>query len=229
MYAIYINTHNMCAHQYIYRHINVFSVLLLYLVWVQGEVCIQQLPGVVVRFALVDLVGGVSDLYVHGPVGHPLVLEALGPTRYWGCCHDLNQLWEKPERSAVGREVRPRTRERKVNIRALNSGPLKDRCAGFRHIPQFSFTLRETFMLLWNTVDGQRDRQNQNSDERPTPNPAHRSRHKANQEDRSQRYNHELSYGIYQRYSATMKTSPKTCNTTSISLNNRQEWREKNL
>lgn len=51
-----------------------------YLVWVQSEVCIQQLPGVVVGLALVDLVGGVSDLDVHGPVGHPLVLEALGPT-----------------------------------------------------------------------------------------------------------------------------------------------------
>lgn len=155
---------------------------MLYLVWVQSEVCIQQLPGIVVRFALVDLVGGVSDLYIHGPVSHPLVLEALGPTRYWGCCHYLNQLWEKPERSAVGHEVRPRTRERKVNIRVLNSGPLKDQCAGFRHIPRFSFTLRETFMLLWNTVDGQRDRQNQISDERPTPNPAHRSRHKVNQD-----------------------------------------------
>lgn len=54
--------------------------LVFYLVWVQSEICIQQLPGVVVRLALVDLVGGVSDLYIHGPVGHPLVLEALGPT-----------------------------------------------------------------------------------------------------------------------------------------------------
>lgn len=57
-------------------------VLVLHLVWVQREVCVQQLPGVVVRLPLVDLVGGVSDLHVHGSVGHPLVLEAFGPARW---------------------------------------------------------------------------------------------------------------------------------------------------
>lgn len=51
----------------------------LNLVWVQCEVCIQQLSGIIVRLALVDLVGRVSDLYIHGPIGHPLVLESLGP------------------------------------------------------------------------------------------------------------------------------------------------------
>lgn len=51
----------------------------LNLVWVQCEVCIQQLSGIIVRLALVDLVGRVSNLYIHGPIGHPLVLESLGP------------------------------------------------------------------------------------------------------------------------------------------------------
>lgn len=51
----------------------------LHLVWVQREVCIQKLPGIVVRLPLVDLVGRVSNLHVHGPVSHSLVLEALGP------------------------------------------------------------------------------------------------------------------------------------------------------
>lgn len=49
-----------------------------YLIRVQSKVSIEQLPGVVVRFALVDLVSGIADLNVHGPVGHPLVLEAFG-------------------------------------------------------------------------------------------------------------------------------------------------------
>lgn len=53
--------------------------IFLYLVWVQREVCVQQLPGVVIRLPLVDLVGRVSNLDIHGPVGHPLVLEPLGP------------------------------------------------------------------------------------------------------------------------------------------------------
>lgn len=51
-----------------------------YLIWVQCEVCVQQLASVVVRLTLIDFVGGVPDLHIHGPVGHPLVLEALGPT-----------------------------------------------------------------------------------------------------------------------------------------------------
>lgn len=55
--------------------------IFLYLVWVQREVCIQQLPGVVIRLALVDLVGRISNLNIHGSVGHPLVLKALGPTQ----------------------------------------------------------------------------------------------------------------------------------------------------
>lgn len=55
--------------------------IFLYLVWVQREVCVQQLPGVVVGLALVDLVRRVSNLNIHGPVGHPLVLEALSPTQ----------------------------------------------------------------------------------------------------------------------------------------------------
>lgn len=53
--------------------------IFLYLVWVQREVSVEQLPGVLIRLALVDLVGGVSYLNIHGPIGHPLVLEALGP------------------------------------------------------------------------------------------------------------------------------------------------------
>lgn len=55
--------------------------IFLYLVWVQREVCVQQLPGVVIGLALVDLVRRVSNLNIHGPVGHPLVLEALSPTQ----------------------------------------------------------------------------------------------------------------------------------------------------
>lgn len=48
------------------------------LVGVQGKVSIQQLPHVVVGLPLVHFVRGVPDLHVHGAVGHPLVLEALG-------------------------------------------------------------------------------------------------------------------------------------------------------
>lgn len=59
--------------------------IFLYLVWVQCEVCVQKLPGVVIRLALVDFVGRVSNLNIHGPVGHPLVLEALGPTQNIKC------------------------------------------------------------------------------------------------------------------------------------------------
>lgn len=66
---------NVCI--YIY----VCLVLFLHLLWVQREVCVQQLSGVVIWLALVDLVGRVSNLYIHGPVGHPLVLEALCPTQ----------------------------------------------------------------------------------------------------------------------------------------------------
>lgn len=50
-----------------------------YLIRVQSKVSIEQLPSVVVWFALVDLVGGIADLDVHCSVGHPLVLEAFGP------------------------------------------------------------------------------------------------------------------------------------------------------
>lgn len=59
----------------------VTSGIFLYLVWVKREVCVQKLPGIVIRLALIDLVGRVSNLHIHGPVGHPLVLEALGTTK----------------------------------------------------------------------------------------------------------------------------------------------------
>lgn len=49
-----------------------------HLVRVQGEVCVQQLPHIVVGLPLVHFVGGVPNLHVHGTIRHPLVLEALG-------------------------------------------------------------------------------------------------------------------------------------------------------
>lgn len=72
--------HHLCLCVCLYECMS--SFLAFYLVWVQGEVCVQQLPGVVVRLSLVDLVGRVSYLHIHGPIGHPLVLEALCPTQH---------------------------------------------------------------------------------------------------------------------------------------------------
>lgn len=70
----------MCRDENICVYISMAGIF-LYLVWVQREVCVQQLPGIVIRLAFVDLVGRVSNLHIHGPIGHPLVLEALGPTQ----------------------------------------------------------------------------------------------------------------------------------------------------
>lgn len=50
------------------------------LVRVKGEIGIQQAPDVVGLSTFVHLVGRVSDLHIHGPIGHPLVLEALSPS-----------------------------------------------------------------------------------------------------------------------------------------------------
>lgn len=71
----------MCAGVRTDVYTSAHLVFFSYLVWIQREVCVQQLPGVVIGLALIDLVGGVSNLHIHGPVGHPLVLEALGPVQ----------------------------------------------------------------------------------------------------------------------------------------------------
>lgn len=124
--------------------------LWLYLVRVQGEVCIQQLPGVVLGLALVDLISGVSDLHVHGPVGHPLVLEALGPARH------------------SGSRLHPATGE----ARAARAGPTQAEGARGRldsgaSVQDFVSNCREAFttrLMLEHGGRGQRGRHNQSSD-----------------------------------------------------------------
>lgn len=48
-----------------------------HLIWIQGEVGVQQLSRIIIRLAFVNLVCRVPDLDVHGSIGHPLVLESL--------------------------------------------------------------------------------------------------------------------------------------------------------
>lgn len=48
-----------------------------HLIRIEREFRVQQLPCVVVRLAFVNLIRRVSDLDVHGTVGHPLVLESF--------------------------------------------------------------------------------------------------------------------------------------------------------
>lgn len=50
------------------------------LVRVKGEIGIQEAPDIIRLSTFVHLVGGVPDFHIHGPIGHPLVLEALGPS-----------------------------------------------------------------------------------------------------------------------------------------------------
>lgn len=49
------------------------------LVRVKGKISIQETPDVIGFSTFIHLIGGISDLHIHGPVGHPLVLEALSP------------------------------------------------------------------------------------------------------------------------------------------------------
>lgn len=51
----------------------------VYLVRVKGKIGIQEAPDIVGLSTFVHLVGGVPDFHIHGPIGHALVLEALGP------------------------------------------------------------------------------------------------------------------------------------------------------
>lgn len=50
------------------------------LVRVKGKIGIQEAPDIVGLSTFVHLVGGVPDFHIHGPIGHALVLEALGPS-----------------------------------------------------------------------------------------------------------------------------------------------------
>lgn len=50
-----------------------------YLVRVKGKISTQEAPDVIGLATFIHLIGGISNLHVHGPVGHPLVLEALSP------------------------------------------------------------------------------------------------------------------------------------------------------
>lgn len=50
-----------------------------YLVRVKGKISIQEAPHIVGLSTFIHLVGRVSDFHIHGPIGHPLVLEALSP------------------------------------------------------------------------------------------------------------------------------------------------------
>lgn len=47
------------------------------LIWVQSKVWIQQLPSIVIRVSFIDFIGWISNLYIHGSIRHPVVLEAL--------------------------------------------------------------------------------------------------------------------------------------------------------
>lgn len=50
------------------------------LVRVKGKISIQEAPHIVGLSTFIHLVGRVSDFHIHGPIGHPLVLEALSPS-----------------------------------------------------------------------------------------------------------------------------------------------------
>lgn len=53
------------------------SGLPAHLVRVQSKVSIQEAPHIIRFPAFIHLISGVPNLHVHGPIGHPLVLEAL--------------------------------------------------------------------------------------------------------------------------------------------------------
>jgi hypothetical protein len=50
------------------------------LVRVQGKVSIQEAPDIIRVSTFIHLIGGIPNLYIHGPICHPLVLEALSPS-----------------------------------------------------------------------------------------------------------------------------------------------------
>lgn len=50
------------------------------LVRVKGKISIQQAPDIIRLSTFIHLVRGVPNLHIHGPIGHPLVLEALSPS-----------------------------------------------------------------------------------------------------------------------------------------------------
>lgn len=64
-----------------------------HLVRVKGKVGIQKAPDIVGFSTFIHLVRRVSNFHIHGPIGHPLVLEALSPgERQESGNHDVGEV-----------------------------------------------------------------------------------------------------------------------------------------
>lgn len=82
------------------------------LVRVKGKISIQQAPDVIGLSTFIHLVGGVSDFHIHGPIGHPLVLEALSPSDSplipeHHACHQKQQQQQQQRDQDGGHMPRP--------------------------------------------------------------------------------------------------------------------------